>query len=57
MERFDCGRAEQTTFFHESAYEDQLALLSVTYRYYVRGMLAAFATVCMDASRNQRSMD
>lgn len=56
-EGFDCGRAEQTVFFYERAYEEQLALLSVTYIYYVRGMLAAFATVCMDAlplSRKER---
>lgn len=46
---FDRGRAEQTAFFYERAYEEQLALLSVTYVYHARGMLAAFATVCMDA--------
>ena len=46
---FDCGRAEQTDFFYERAYEEQLARLSVTYRYYARGILAAFATVCMNA--------
>ncbi|HET7462439.1 MAG TPA: hypothetical protein VFJ82_14395 [Longimicrobium sp.] len=46
---FDCGREEQTAFLYERAYADQLALLSVTYLYYVKGILAAFATVCMDA--------
>lgn len=56
-EGFDCGRAEQTAFFYDRAYEEQQARLSVTYRYYVRGILAAFATVCMDAlplSRRER---
>lgn len=46
---FDCGRAEQTAFFLERAFEDQRARLSVTYCYYFKGMLAAFATICSDA--------
>jgi GNAT superfamily N-acetyltransferase len=46
---FDCGREEQTAFLYERAYEDQLALLSVTWLYYVKGIFAAFATICMDA--------
>jgi ribosomal protein S18 acetylase RimI-like enzyme len=46
---FDCGRTEQTTFLYERAHADQLAKLSVTYLYYVKGILAAYATICMDA--------
>jgi len=46
---FDCGRAEQTAFFHEYAYSDQKARLSVTYCYYFKGILAAYATICADA--------
>lgn len=54
---FDCGRADQTEFLYERAWEDQQALLSVTYLYYLSGILAAYATVCMDAlplSRRER---
>jgi GNAT superfamily N-acetyltransferase len=46
---FDCGRAEQTSFLYDWAEVDQEEQLSATYLYYVRGMLAAYATVCMDA--------
>lgn len=46
---FDCGRAEQTAFLYERAYAEQEAQLSVTYMYYVKGILAAYATICMDA--------
>jgi GNAT superfamily N-acetyltransferase len=46
---FDCGRDEQNRFLYERAWPDQEAQLSVTYLYYVKGMLAAYATVCMDA--------
>jgi len=46
---FDCGRTEQTAFFRERAYHDHMSRLSETYRYYVRGLLAGFATVCKDA--------
>jgi GNAT superfamily N-acetyltransferase len=54
---FDCRRAEQTEFFHECAWDDQQAQLSVTYLYYFRGILAAYATVCTDSiplSRRER---
>ncbi|HEX8245443.1 MAG TPA: GNAT family N-acetyltransferase [Longimicrobium sp.] len=46
---FDCGREEQTAFLYERAWEDQQALLSVTYLYHLNGILAAYATICMDA--------
>lgn len=46
---FDCGRKEQTAFLYERAYGDQQAGVSVTYLYYVKGILAAYATICMDA--------
>lgn len=46
---FDCGRDDQTRFLYERAWADQQAQLSVTYLYYVKGILAAYATVCMDA--------
>lgn len=46
---FDCGRAEQNAFLYERAWSDQEAQLSVTYLYYAHGILAAYATVCMDA--------
>jgi GNAT superfamily N-acetyltransferase len=46
---FDCGREEQNRFLYERAWPDQEAQVSVTYVYYVAGILAAYATVCMDA--------
>jgi ribosomal protein S18 acetylase RimI-like enzyme len=46
---FDCGRADQTNFLYDRAWDDQQAQLSVTYLYYFRGILAAYATVCMDS--------
>lgn len=48
---FDCGREEQTRFLSERAWSDQKAQVSVTYGYYVGGILVAYATVCMDAIR------
>jgi len=54
---FDCGRAEQTEFLHDYAWNDQQALISVTYMYYWRGILAAYTTVCADLiplSRRER---
>ena len=57
---FDCGRAEQTAFYYGRAWDGQFARLSVTYRYFVRGVMAAFATVCMDSlplSRRERGPD
>lgn len=46
---FDCGRAEQTDFLYERAWDDQQAWLSVTYLFYFRGILAAYSTVCTDS--------
>ena len=46
---FDCGREEQNRFLYERAWLDQEAQVSVTYLHYVQGILAAYATVCMDA--------
>lgn len=46
---FDCGRAEQNSFLYDRAWRDQEAQVSVTYLYYAHGILAAYATVCMDA--------
>ena len=48
---FDCGREEQTRFLLERAWSDQKAQVSVTYGYYLGGILVAYATVCMDAIR------
>jgi len=52
---FDCGRADQTDFLYERAWEDHQAQLSVTYLYYFGGILAAYATVGMDALPLARS--
>jgi len=55
---FDCGREEQTRFLYKWAWADQQALLSVTYGYYLDGVLAAYSTVCMDAlplGKNERN--
>ena len=46
---FDCGREMQNSFLYERAWEDQRESLSVTYLYFVKGMFAAYATVCMDS--------
>lgn len=46
---FDCGRADQNGFLYERAWEDQQEKVSATYLYHVNGMLAGYATVCMDA--------
>lgn len=54
---FDCGRAEQTYFLYDFAWDDQRAMISVTYLYYFRGILAAYTTVCADSiplSRRER---
>jgi hypothetical protein len=45
---FDCGREDQNAFLYERAWEDQRERLSVTYLYYIHGMLAGYATVCPD---------
>lgn len=52
---FDCSRLEQTAFFYDWAHADHEAMLSATYRYYVSGIQAAYATVCMDALPLDRS--
>src|SRR3954454_7346300 len=46
---FDCGREDQNVFLYERAWEDQQEKASATYLYHVNGMLAGYATVCMDA--------
>lgn len=46
---FDCGRESQTRFLYDYAWHDQLQRVSTTYLYHVAGLLAAYATVCMDA--------
>jgi GNAT superfamily N-acetyltransferase len=46
---FDCSRDAQTSFLYDRAWHDQQERLSTTYLYYVTGILAAYATVCMDA--------
>jgi GNAT superfamily N-acetyltransferase len=46
---FDCGREDQNRFLYKRAWPDQQAQLSVTYLYYVKGIIAAYASVCMDA--------
>ncbi|HEX5723913.1 MAG TPA: hypothetical protein VFX98_00530 [Longimicrobiaceae bacterium] len=57
---FDCGREEQNRFFYERAWLDQRQRISTTYLYFLRGMLAAYATVCMDSlplGRQERDAD
>lgn len=54
---FDCGRPMQNTFFRERSWHDQEERLSTTYTFEVHGIIAAFATVCMDSiplSRSER---
>src|SRR3712207_1975334 len=46
---FDCGREDQNHFLYEHAWNDQQQQLSITYLYFVDGVFAAYATVCMDA--------
>jgi ribosomal protein S18 acetylase RimI-like enzyme len=46
---FDCGREDQNRFLYERAWEDQQEKVSTTYLYHVNGMIAGYATVCMDA--------
>jgi GNAT superfamily N-acetyltransferase len=46
---FDCGREMQNSFLYSRAWDDQVERLSVTYLYFVGGILAAYATVCMDS--------
>lgn len=52
---FDCGRAEQNAFLYDWAQVDQEARLSVTYLYYVQGILGAYASVSMDSVPLDRS--
>jgi GNAT superfamily N-acetyltransferase len=46
---FDCGRESQTRFLYDYAWLDQRQRVSTTYLYHVVELLAAYATVCMDA--------
>jgi len=46
---FDCGREDQNTFLYERAWPDQQEKVSATYLYYVHGILAGYASVCMDS--------
>lgn len=46
---FDCGRESQTRFLYGYAWHDQRQRVSTTYLYLVAEMVAAYATVCMDA--------
>lgn len=46
---FDCGREMQNSFLYNRVWEDQKERLSVTYLYFLKGILAAYATVCMDS--------
>lgn len=46
---FDCGREMQNDFLFQRAWEEQRERLSTTYLYYFRGILAAYATLCMDS--------
>jgi GNAT superfamily N-acetyltransferase len=45
---FDCGDDDQNAFLYERAWADQEEMISVTYRYYLHGIFAAYATVLMD---------
>jgi hypothetical protein len=47
--RFDCGRPDQNAFFHEHAWSDQQTSLSTTYLVWQNGIVAGFATVCMNS--------
>lgn len=46
---FDCGGEEQNTFLYEHAWADQQAWVSTTYLFFVRHILAGFATVLLDS--------
>lgn len=46
---FNCGRDAQSRYFHERAWPDQQEWVTITYVYYLDGVAAAFATVCMDS--------
>lgn len=46
---FDCGRDAQSRYFRDRAWFDQQQWLTTTYVYYLGGVAAAFATVCMDS--------
>lgn len=57
---FDCGRDAQNRFFYDWAWRDFQAQVTVTYLYYVKGVLAAFAAVSMDSvslGRRERGLD
>jgi GNAT superfamily N-acetyltransferase len=54
---FDCGHEDQNAFLYTRAWDDQQQLVSTTYLYYVHGILAGYATICLDAlelSRRER---
>lgn len=46
---FDCGRDEQNQHLHARAWEDQQRRLSTTYLLHRDGLVAGYATVCMDS--------
>ncbi len=46
---FDCGDEEQNDYLRSQAREDQEALIAVTYLAYVKGIAAAYFTLCMDS--------
>jgi GNAT superfamily N-acetyltransferase len=46
---FDCGREAQNRFLYDRAWFDQQQRVSTTYLYQSSGILAGYATVCMDA--------
>ena len=45
---FDCGRVEQNAFLYQRAWRDTKRGVSVTHLLFVKGVLAAFATLMMD---------
>lgn len=45
---FDCGHADQNSSLYQHAWTDQQESVSTTYKYYLNGVFAAFATVSMD---------
>jgi GNAT superfamily N-acetyltransferase len=47
--RFDCGRPDQNVFLHEHAWADQQEWISTTFLFFVEGLLAAYATLCLDS--------
>ena len=47
--RFDCGRESQNQFLYESAWLDQEERVSATHLYFVRGLLAGYCTLCLEA--------